>query len=211
MTAIYNLRARNNCTFRLTLDFSTLAAAGADLTKPIKMQIKRSPFDASAAYTWETGATSGGAITIDPVSHLGVLTAPEADMAALSGGYVYDVILEQTAGVIPAFSGRLTFAAGITAPDAGMSAFGATGIADTVTIDGVRCGTVAVVPVSLTAILAACQALTDPATLVAAIIANPTALAALAAALGGSITPPSGASTGFSFDFSTGLAPFSIN
>jgi hypothetical protein len=132
-------------------------------------------------------------------------------MAALSGDYVYDAILEQTGGIETVFRGKMSFTAGITAPDADMSATGVAGIGDTVIIDGVRCGTVAVVPVSLTAILAACEALTDPATLVAAIIANPAALALLAAALGSSPTPPSGSSTGFSFDFSAGYAPFGIN
>ena len=159
MTTIYNLRASNNATFRLTRDLSAFAAVYNLAAATIRMQARPSPYAPDPpAYQWVTGATTGGQIAFNATTNLCVFSAPESDMAALSGDIVYDCRLEFAGGEsIIVFGGLLRVSEGITRMPADLVDTGISGIGDTVTVDG-ECGTSPVpLPLSLSAAIAACQ------------------------------------------------------
>lgn len=145
--SVYNLRARANATFRLTRDFSQVAAIYNMLLSTIRMTARRvaGGYD---VYSWIW--------VYDPVSGYATAVAPETDMAALgAGSLVYDCVLETVGGVVPLFSGYLTLVPGVTSPQSGMLGTAIAG--DTVTVDGETTSSSGVVGISITDVLTACN------------------------------------------------------
>jgi len=147
LTAIFNLRASNNATFRWTRDLTQWVALYDLASARIRMQARISPYAADPpALEWVTGAGSGGLATFSPATNLIVFTAPLAAMAPLSGVYYHDCRLEMSDGsTMVLFSGRLTVSAGITRAVGDLSSSG-TQIGDSVAVDGETALTPAAVP-----------------------------------------------------------------
>ena len=146
MPTVYNLRAQNNATFHWTRDLSTLAAVYDLSTATIRMQIRTTP-DAPdpAAYEWCSDGLAAGGIFYNSTTHLAVFAAPQADMGALEGSYVYDCRIEFSSGDIVIFGGALTMGAGVTRHGSGA---GYSSVGDTVTVDGERAAAPVPLPVS---------------------------------------------------------------
>ena len=159
MTTIYNLHASNNATFQWTRDLSQFAAVYNLAAATIRMQARLSPYAPDPpAYQWVTGATTGGQIAFNATTNLCVFSAPESDMASLSGDLVYDCRLEFPSGAsIIVFGGLLRVSEGITRMPADLVDTGISGIGDTVTVDGERGTSPVPLPLSLSAAIAAAQ------------------------------------------------------
>ena len=116
MPTVYNIRASNNATFQWTRDLSQFAGVYNLSAATIRMQARLSPYAPDPpAYQWVTGATTGGQIAFNATTNLCVFSAPESDMAALSGDIVYDCRLEFAGGEsIIVFGGLLRVSEGIT-------------------------------------------------------------------------------------------------
>jgi hypothetical protein len=137
LTAIFNLRASSNATFRWTRNLTQWAALYDLASGRIRMQARVLPYAADPpAFEWVTGAGSGGLATFSAATNLIVFTAPLSAMAQLSGVYYHDCRLEMSDGsTIVLFSGRLTISPGITRAAGDLSSTG-TQIGDSVTVDG---------------------------------------------------------------------------
>jgi hypothetical protein len=184
MTAVYNLRASNNATFRWTRDLTPFASIYNLAAATIRMQARTSPYAPDPpCYSWVTDASGGGVANFDPVSNLCVFSAPEADMARMTGEFVYDCRLEFSSGAsIVIFGGRLRFLTGVTRLPADVAATGVSGIGDTVSVEGETGTSSVALPLSLSAAIVACQS--------AAASIAPTELAAALAALPASTLEP---------------------
>jgi len=159
MTTTYNLRARTNCTFRLTRDLSQVASVYNVPAAIIRMQARVTAASGSVVYGWASDGSEQGGVSFDAATGLCVFSAPQADMATMQPSLVYDARLELPGGVrVPLFVGRMSFTAGVTRTTADTSAAGAGLTGDTVTVDGEASSLPGTVPVSLTAAIAAAQA-----------------------------------------------------
>jgi hypothetical protein len=160
MTTIYNLRAANNCTFRWTRDLSSFASLYDIPAATFRMQARTSPFAPDPpVYEWNSTNTSGGSAYFDPSTNLVVISAPEADMARMQTNLVYDCRLEIAGGEsIILFGGKIVWTPGVTHMSGDVSATGASGVGDTVSVDGESSSSPVPIPLSLSAALTAAQA-----------------------------------------------------
>ena len=200
----YNLRASNNATFRWTRDLTQFAATYVLSAATIRMEARLYPDEPDPpAYTWVTGATSGGLVTFNPATNLAVITAPLSDMAAMPPQLVYDARLEFPGGAtVPLFGGQMIFTPGVTRTTNDAAAAGILGIGDTVSVDGETSTSPIPMPLSLSAAIAA--AALSPASLLAVFATfSPAQISALQAIIGTS-TPSSG-----SLDFSP-ITPLTV-
>lgn len=153
MLSIFNLQARSNVTFRFTRDFTAFAATHDMTAGTLRMEARRSKAGA-VVYSWDW--------TYSAATHLGVATAPQADMEAFADSSLqYDCVFETADGIEPVFRGRLTFSDGVTVPGIGASGVGVNG--DTVFVEGEPPWAVGVIPVDLAAAISATQAARDAA------------------------------------------------
>jgi hypothetical protein len=193
MTTIFNLRASNNATFQWTRDLSAFAAVYNLGAATIRAQARTSPYAPDPpAYEWASNSTAHGQIIYDATTHLAVFVAPEADMARLQGDLVYDCRLEFSDGASAVlFGGRLRVAEGVTRLTADQAGDGVPGLGDTVEVEGERGSSPVPLPLSLSAVLAACQASQASSSASAASVAAALAPSALAALLtaGGASSP----------------------
>jgi hypothetical protein len=160
MPTTYNLRASNNATFHWTRDLTPFAAVYNLAAATIRLQARTSPFAPDPpAYQWLSGASKDGEIIFNPTTNLCVFVAPEADMARMQGDFVYDCRLEFSGGgSIVIFGGRLGFLAGVTRLADDLSGASVSGLGDTVSVEGERAISPVPLPLSLSAVVAACQA-----------------------------------------------------
>ena len=176
MTTMYNLRASNNVTFRWTRDFTQIAAVYDVASSVIRMQARTSPYAPDPpSYEWNSENTTGGQIAFNATTNLCVFSAPESDMARMPAQLVYDCRLELPGGAaVPICAGRMVLSPGVTrlANDA-TTETGVVDLADTVGVEGEVLTSPTPIPLSLSAVLSACQA-----------------SAAAAAASAASVTPP---------------------
>ena len=160
MTTTFNLRASNNATFQWTRDLSAFAAVYNLAAATIRMQARVSPYAPDPpAYEWASGNSAHGQVLFNSTTNLAVFVAPEADLARLAGDYVYDCRLEFSGGAAAViFGGRLRVAEGVTRLTADLSGTGVSGLGDTVEVEGERGTSPVPLPLSPSAVLAACQA-----------------------------------------------------
>ncbi len=178
------IRASNNVTFQMTLDFSQVAAVYNVANGVIRMQAKSSPYVTAEAYGGASDGSEAGAIAFNAATNQCVFSAPLSDVAQLAGPFVADCVLELPGGIVaPLFCSALYFAPGVTRGpnDSGVTGTGPLG--DTVTIDGWASTAPMVLPVTLTSAIAAAQASQAAAEASAADAAGPITLAQLQAAL----------------------------
>lgn len=154
----FNLRAPNNATFHWTRDLTAYAQVYNLAAATIRMQARLYPEAPDpAAYTWVTGASTGGVVTFSPTTNLAVFTAPASDMETMPADLVYDARLELANGAtVPLFGGRLFFSPGVTRLSSDSALLtGTSGIGDTVLVDGECSSSPVPLPLSLSAVLAA--------------------------------------------------------
>jgi hypothetical protein len=86
MTAIYNLRASSNATFRWTRDLTALAAVYDLAAATIRMQARTSPYAPDPpAYEWNSANTAHGQVSFNATTSLAVFEAPLADVSGIPG------------------------------------------------------------------------------------------------------------------------------
>ncbi len=160
MTTLPPLRASNNSTFRWTRDLSAFAAVYEIASCVIRMQARRSPYAPDPPiYEWNSTNLNGGIVTFDPVTNLAVFSAPESDMARMSGQTSFDCRLELPAGgIAPMFGGIIFWSAGVTRAGVDARNSSVAGVGDTVVVDGEPLIAPVPFPASLTASMASCQA-----------------------------------------------------